>query len=248
MIAIILAAGEGKRLRPLTSDKPKSMVEVWGQSFLERQLSQLKKAGVENIAIVTGYCKEQIEALGITTVFNEQYDTTNMVFSLAQAKSLIKGQDKVLILYGDIAYKDSHLQSLIDSCKNTPCTVLGNLDWLSLWSSRLEDPLSDAETFIYDDKFMMKDIGKRPENLEQVQAQYMGMIKMDASYLELSLTEYLNRDHTSAMKNMYMTDFIQEAIDKGDVSVELVSGGWIEMDTIEDYKLYAERTPSDFDL
>ena len=53
--ALILAAGQGTRLRPLTNDKPKCLVPLLGKSLLERQVDTLKKSGVTNIHIATGY-------------------------------------------------------------------------------------------------------------------------------------------------------------------------------------------------
>ena len=63
MRVIILAAGMGTRLRPLTDDKPKSLVEVNGEPMIERQLRFLKEKGIEDIIIVTGYMAEKFEYL-----------------------------------------------------------------------------------------------------------------------------------------------------------------------------------------
>ena len=55
MRAILLAAGMGTRLRPLTLDTPKSLIEVNGRPLLERQIEFLRERGVEEIIVVTGY-------------------------------------------------------------------------------------------------------------------------------------------------------------------------------------------------
>jgi len=254
MKAIILAAGEGKRLRPLTVHTPKSLVKLWGKSLLERQLEQLKRAGIEDIVVITGFCKEKIAALeagtGISTIFNDEYNTTNMVFSLSKTLSnLQQSTDKeTLILYGDIAYCDSHLVALIKASSTAPMSVLGNTDWFELWSQRLDDPLTDAETFQFDDEFNLLDIGKRPKNIEQVQAQYMGMIKVDTSFLISLLSNYIEIATSNEIRNMYLTDLVQQVVDTNHVHVSLVSGSWIEIDTIEDYQLYAQKSAYDFGL
>ena len=88
MRIIILAAGQGTRLRPLTDDRPKCMVEVNGTSIIERQLNTMHACGIkdENITIVCGYCsdilKDRFKDTKIHFIVNEQYDSTNMVFSL----------------------------------------------------------------------------------------------------------------------------------------------------------------------
>ena len=72
--ALILAAGEGTRLRPLTNDKPKCMVPLLGVSLLQRQIDCLQNQGIHDIHIATGYRAEQIEAMGYPTSFNERYN------------------------------------------------------------------------------------------------------------------------------------------------------------------------------
>ena len=67
-IAVILAAGQGTRLRPLTNDKPKCLVEIDGKSILKRQTSTLREAGIQDIKIVTGYKGNEIEKLGFETI------------------------------------------------------------------------------------------------------------------------------------------------------------------------------------
>lgn len=256
MKAIILAAGEGKRLKPLTDNTPKSMVLVRGQSMLERQLLQLENLGVEDIIIVTGYCKVKINLLikskfsNVRVVFNEKFDSSNMVYSLSKVLPFLddKSQSDVLILYSDIAYSEQHLDTLIVDKTNSPMTVLGNSQWLELWSKRFDDPLSDAETFIFNDSFNLIEIGKKTSNLDQVQAQYMGMIKVKECYLSLLLSEYKESAKSDAAKNMYMTDLIQQVIEIDVVKVIIVDGRWIEMDTFEDYKLYSDLNSGDFNV
>jgi choline kinase len=244
MKAIILAAGEGKRLRPLTANTPKSLVNIWGKSLLVRQIEQLHKFGLTDITVVTGYCKEKIEKIGLDTVFNEEYDSTNMVFSLSKMLPNLRqcNDESTLVLYGDVAYADAHLASLIDSSSTAKMVVLGNTDWFELWSKRLDDPLTD------DDNFKLLDIGKVPDSLSQVQAQYMGMIKVDTPFLTSLLDDYLESCSSEKSKNMYMTDLIQQVANNHTVQVELVAGSWIEIDTIEDYNLYASKQPADFGL
>jgi choline kinase len=88
--AVILAAGQGLRLRPLTDQRPKCLVEVNGLSLLSRQVESLEAAGFERLVLVTGYESERVmrhvarlgTSLDVVFVHNEQYATTNNVFSL----------------------------------------------------------------------------------------------------------------------------------------------------------------------
>ncbi|MGE5627660.1 MAG: sugar phosphate nucleotidyltransferase, partial [Solirubrobacterales bacterium] len=63
MRAIILAAGMGTRLRPLTNNTPKSLVKVKGEPMAERQIRFLKEKGIEDIVVVTGYLNDKFDYL-----------------------------------------------------------------------------------------------------------------------------------------------------------------------------------------
>lgn len=86
MRAILLAAGMGTRLRPLTLETPKSLIEVNGKPLLERQVEFLKEKGINEIIVVTGYLNEKFEYLkekyGIKLVFNDKYDIYNNIYSM----------------------------------------------------------------------------------------------------------------------------------------------------------------------
>ena len=86
--AIILAAGMGSRMIPITYEKPKGLVEVRGETMVERQIKQLLAAGVEKIYIVTGYLAEQFDFLQdkyagvVSCIYNPNYESKNNIASL----------------------------------------------------------------------------------------------------------------------------------------------------------------------
>ncbi|HOI83913.1 MAG TPA: NTP transferase domain-containing protein, partial [Campylobacterales bacterium] len=86
MKAIILAAGQGKRLRPLTDDRPKCMVEYRGKPIVDYILSAMKDVGIDDIAVVGGYkidvLKEYLKDKNIVFFENKDYERTNMVSTL----------------------------------------------------------------------------------------------------------------------------------------------------------------------
>ncbi len=116
MKVIILAAGQGTRLRPLTDNKPKCMVAVNGRSIIERQLDTMHACGIqdEDITIVCGYCsdvlKNKLKDTNIHFIVNEQYDSTNMVCSLMYARNLMETEEDIIISYGDIIYEEDVLK------------------------------------------------------------------------------------------------------------------------------------------
>ena len=111
--AILLVAGEGKRLRPYTLNRPKCMVEVDGLSLLDRQLSVLKSQNIEDIVLVGGYKSEMLHDKGCKLKINPRYFETNMVWTLFCAKDEMVGD--MLISYGDIVYSKEILKAIMTS-------------------------------------------------------------------------------------------------------------------------------------
>lgn len=95
MRAILLAAGMGTRLRPLTLDTPKSLVEVDGNKMLERQIQFLREKGIEEIIVVTGYLKEKFDYLkekyNVKLVHNDKYDVYNNIYTMYLVKDYLPG-------------------------------------------------------------------------------------------------------------------------------------------------------------
>nr|WP_314277141.1 sugar phosphate nucleotidyltransferase [uncultured Peptostreptococcus sp.] len=117
MRAIILAAGMGTRLRPLTDNKPKSLVKVAGEPMTERQVRFLKEKGIDDITIVVGYKKEEFDYLvdryGVKLVFNEKYDTYNNIYSMYKVRDILGGS---YVLEGDIyMYKNIIDPNILES-------------------------------------------------------------------------------------------------------------------------------------
>ena len=91
---IIMAAGTASRFAPLSFEKPKALIEVRGEILIERQIRQLREAGVEEIILVTGYKEEQYEYLkdkyGVVLVHNPDYLTRNNNASIYVAREYLK--------------------------------------------------------------------------------------------------------------------------------------------------------------
>ena len=90
MKAIILAAGLGTRLRPMTENTPKALVKVNQKPLVEYQIEFLKERGIDDIIIVVGYLEEQFDYLkekyGVRLVFNDKYADYNNFYSLYLVK------------------------------------------------------------------------------------------------------------------------------------------------------------------
>jgi choline kinase len=239
--ALILAAGQGTRLRPLTDDRPKCLVELVGKSLLERQVTVLRRAGILDITVVSGYRANQIAALGFATIMNPRYAETNMVTSLFSAVDIMDDSQDLLICYGDIVYESRVLSSLL--AVDAPLTVMIDRQWLRYWRQRLEDPLTDVETLKLGLDGRLRELGKKPRDYSEIEGQYIGLIKVRADHVANIKREYASMDRAAIdgkdFDNMYMTSFIQYLIDHDwDVRVAETDNGWLEVDSVSDLQLY----------
>jgi len=244
--AIILAAGKGERLQPLTDNLPKCMVKLFGKSLLEWQINAFKKSGINNISVITGYKGESIKFPGIRYFRNPNYEDTNMVETLFCAKEQLEGS--VIVSYGDIIFENNILQKLINSERDI--SVVIDKNWKECWETRFEDPLEDAESLIINDEGNIVNIGQKVKDYSEIQGQYVGLMKFQNDGI-LTLKNFYNYAKNESktgtnllnpllsFKKSYMTDLIQGLINAGyKIKAIPIHNGWLEVDTIQDYELY----------
>ena len=240
---ILLLAGEGKRLRPYTLDRPKCMVEIDGVSLIDHQLRVLRSEGLNDIVMVSGYKSEMLEQFNCRLKHNPRYFETNMVWTLFCAKDELEGD--VIVSYGDIVYSEDILKALLDSKADIAITIDKN--WESYWRKRNENPLNDAETLKIRDDGTISEIGKKPKSIEEIQGQYMGLIKFSSvgiKQIKDIFTVSLKKGHLMGqdIENAYMTDLIQAVIDTGEpVTSVPIYESWIEVDTVNDLESNTTR-------
>lgn len=253
MKVIILAAGQGTRLRPLTDDRPKCMVEVNGRSIIERQLDTMHTCGIkdEEITVVCGYrsdvLKKKLEGTDIHFIVNEEYDTTNMVCSLMCAKSLMETEDDIIISYGDIIYGEQVFRKILES--GDDMSVIVDDGWYEYWSERCENPLDDAETLMFDAENYLIEIGQKTTEIDRVQSQYIGLMRFKREGLKAMLNLAAKAKERTAKgialwrttrtySKMYMTDLLQGLIDEGNkLRAVHIRRGWFEIDDCNDLKV-----------
>ena len=134
MKAIISAAGSGRRLRPLTNDLPKSLIEIKGKPILKYALENLSKCGVKDVIIIVGYHADKVKkTLGnqykdckIHYYTNNDYDKTDNMYSLWMARNEI---DNVFIfLNADILFDPRLLKNLLNNPSPDALIVENNIE------------------------------------------------------------------------------------------------------------------------
>ncbi|TXT58075.1 MAG: Bifunctional protein GlmU [Promethearchaeota archaeon] len=119
--AVVLAAGEGKRLKPLTATRPKPMVPVAGKPLLEHILEGLKAAGIEDVLLIVGYKKEVIEeyfgngkeTIGIDIHYKVQDQYLGTAHATGFAKEFVK-ESPFLLMYGDLLFDNKLFPNIIN--------------------------------------------------------------------------------------------------------------------------------------
>ena len=246
MKAIILAAGQGSRLYPLTADSPKCLVHLRGKPLLNYQLDVFRSCGITDIVIVTGYKADALGPYGLRSYHNDKYSVTNMVYSLFCAEPELN--DDIIVAYSDIVFERNVLETLL--ADRSEFGVIIDKSWQDLWSLRMSEPLADAETLKVDPNDYIVEIGKKPYSYTDIQGQYIGLFKVMRGVWGDIVRFYHNLDSKGIYDgqnylNMFMTSLIDAiAKDLMPVKAVYIKHGWLEVDTLEDMKRYEQINSS----
>lgn len=235
--ALILAAGRGRRMKNLTSESPKALLNVGGKPLIEHALGALAKAGVEEVGIVTGYQAGSLARPEFSKTFHSaNWESTNMVYSLNQADEWLRSED-TLICYSDILFTPATIRALCEA--KGDIVISNNVNWQSVWKKRFADPLEDAETFKRDSKGRLIEIGLKPKSLEDIQGQYMGLIKVTPAGWQ-HFKNYLGTLTSEQFAKIDMTTTLNRLLGEGvEILTVDVSEEWYEFDSEEDLRVYS---------
>ena len=246
MNAIIIAGGNSTRIRPLSNEIPKTMIEIYGKSILEKQIELFQRYGISDITVVTGYQSEKINLPNITCIKNEKYKSTNINEGLFCAKA--KLNDSVVIAYGDLMFEYEVLERILNFKGDIGVGV--RLNWKPHYKGRTLHPISEAENVVIENNKIVKirkNISKCEKN--QIIGEFIGIMKISKNASDILVQKYLELEkshigkfhNATSLKQAYTTDMLQEIIDS-DYLVEpvIIEGKWCEIDTIQDIE-YAKQ-------
>lgn len=131
MKAIILTAGYGRRMRPLSDSNHKTLLRVGDTTIIEKILNGLVENDVADIVIVTGYLKDKLESFVLekfpdvmfTFVHNEIYDKTNNIYSMALAFDQVEIDDDILLIESDLIYHPEIIKAILDDPRDNVALV-----------------------------------------------------------------------------------------------------------------------------
>lgn len=243
--AIIIAAGIGIRLNPLTDNKPKCLLEIKGKTILQRQLDAFHANGITDISVIKGYKKEAIHYPGLKYYINDNYMNNNILRSLFYAEKEM--DDEFIVSYSDIIFDTDIVRRLME--RDEDIAIVADIDWKGYYEGRTEHPIEEAEKVIFDEDKNVVEIGKIVSSEKEVNGEFIGMVKCTKRGAEIfkeffhkAKKEFYGKPFIRAktFNNAYLTDFIQYLVDNSiKVKCVPIERGWIEMDTLQDF----ERAP-----
>lgn len=235
MQAIILAAGMGKRLKDLTKNNTKCMVEVNGVTLIDRLLRQLDAYNLKRIVIVVGYegkkLIDYVNGRGVKTpvifVDNPVYYKTNNIYSLFLAKNYLCEED-TLLFESDLIVEDSVIKTLVDDPRETLALVDKYESWMDGTCVKLSET-DDIVEFIPGKKF----------KFEEIKSYYktVNIYKFSKHFSKTHYVPFLEAYSNAMGNNEYYEQVLKiiTMLDDPEIKAKRLNGElWYEIDDIQD--------------
>ena len=171
MRAIIMAAGIGSRLREISGNRPKCLIQAGEETLLRRMIRQLKDAGIDDISVITGFKSTLIQEefpVGIRRIHNAFYTVTNSIASLWLARELLT--EETLLMNADLYFEPEVLDTALDQVH--PVAMLSD-------HRRIES----ADFRFRTQGNSIVEAGKHISN-QNTDCEYVGIVRLDGSLIE----------------------------------------------------------------
>lgn len=235
MQAIILAAGMGKRLKELTSNATKCMVEVNGETMIHKTLMHLEKLDLKKIIIVVGYeaqkLMEYIDSMQLNTpieyVNNDVYYKTNNIYSLYLAKDYLL-QDDTLLLESDLVFEEAVIRKLVE----TPYPSLVLVDKFESW-------MDGTCITLDEDDNITSFVSKREFDFSKTDQYYktVNLYKFSQNFSAKYYVPFLEAYCDAMGLNEYYEQVLKVITFLGDLEIKAVKldgEKWYEIDDVQD--------------
>ena len=238
---IILAAGVGSRIRPLTDDCPKCLLKVAAVPILERMIVNCQACGLTEFVIVLGYLEDKVRKflqdrfprLKVTFVVNERYETTNTGYSLMLAKDAIRGGGFVK-LDADVVFDQKVLRSLIaNKAENALC-----IDYIIKLDAEEVKVVVDADQRV---RRASKTVNPKDATGESIGIDKIGQAAAAQLFVSLETMmrqEAHHQDYYEAAYERLMADDVAFHV------VDITGLDWVEIDTHYDFEAANEMFAS----
>ncbi len=227
--AIVLSAGQGRRLSPLTDSRPKCLIDLSGRSVLHWQLLHLHAVGISDVVVVTGFGADLVEAeiagldlpgMAVRTLYNPFYGVTDNLATCWLARGEMSGA--FLLLNGDTLFEPAIAQGLLAA---SPAPVTVTIDRKSAYDADDMKVLTEGD--------QLRAIGK---TIPAFDAESIGFLRFSAEGAA-AFVEAVERALRTpeGLKRWYLSVINELAADAGAVAVASIEGlDWAEMDFPED--------------
>ena len=224
--AVILAAGEGKRIRNIVSDRPKGFIQLGILPIIEESIIKLLNENIKKIIIITGYRDNFYEQLKskyavIQTIRNSKYDESGSLFSLYCGRDLINGD--FLLLESDIIYESRAVAELVHHPQKDVVLISG--------FNNLGD-----EVYVQTDNGRLVNMSKDKEKLDNTEGEMVGITKISFDSFR-ELIKFTKREFQKTLLLNYETDgLVALSKSKPVFCHKIVDLKWSEIDNEAHYQ------------
>ncbi|MEM3737384.1 MAG: sugar phosphate nucleotidyltransferase [Candidatus Bathyarchaeia archaeon] len=221
---MVLAAGEGVRLRPLTLTRPKHLIPVGGRPLLQHTLSALKAAGFKDVFLVVGYLREQIisnigdgSEFGLKIVYVEQPTPTGTGDAIRVAREYV-GNEDFLAVYGDLYVDSTVILDILEAYQRRKGNVLAVVE-----AERLENY---GVVKLREDR-SLEDLVEKPRRWFSP----TNLVNAGVYIFTPNIFEYVRQTERSPRGEVEVTDAIKKAVEGGETiyTVEVSRDKWMDI-------------------